>query len=1172
MKKARMGRAAAIGLLLALLALGGAAAESAPSYPDKLTVGTASQTTNAESTPAPESGAADALPTRAPGPLRAEMDGWSGVYDGESHGVSGWRVYDAAGQPLAGADFRFTFGLSRETATAPSAPLRRDAGRTTVYVRAELTATGETAFGSAEIEIAPRGVTVAPWSGEEGFAGGVLETEYDGAPHGFDSFRVSGLMGRDAVQSVTLPQSAMQTAPCERAAVTPSGAVFAPGVNADNYAVRYETAYLTLWPTRKPLRVTVSCTDAVYDGGARGFSLSCDAPAGVPVRWWLMDKSGFWTETAPDSLRVYASDAGTYSISVKASSPYYAAESDPVSARFTIARRPLLLRARSASFVFDGRSRSVAAADGSLFEALPLEGAGGLVPGDEVSAEVRGDGRVNAGSWTVAIAPDTVRVGERTGNYAITLQSGRLLISPLPGSPEAAVVGERAVYDGAAHGFTLYPRVVGDYQLLCRLPGADAFEPVDALPAYRDAGVYPVEVYIHSDNYAQPDSAVTGGDVVVSPLTVTLTAGSLWDAVYGVDAQGAPIERRVSKAGSTQVPAALPGGDTLLYMLTDAIAEEDRQYQGDFVAFTQPGAHPVHIVGAQLRDPSRAANYRIVTVDGAVVIRPAEDAPSLTLTDGGHVYDGTEHVSQNGFCILASGKDVTEQYRLVSRVIFTPAGGGAPETRLYTDGEKPGFREAGAYRVTVNAQSDTLPSVSATAEYVVSRAPLCVTGGVGSKPYDGLPLTVAAADAVIGLADGHTLDLSGARFAPGCENSRAAYGRGAVLLEGGLTVRDAAGADVTANYELRFLPGWVEITRQEAAQLAWADAEMVYDGAPHALPQPTVRLGAQDVTAEYDFTYALEGGEFAAEPPLFTDACERAAVRVRGKSRNPGLCDVEGAAAIRVTRRPLTVACGRGEYAFDGTEKTVPLWDAARTTGLVPGQTLDLSRAAFARGPSAALQPLRLSLGGNDVLLRAGARVWDGETETTANYAVSYAPGRIDIVPTPRALRVSVTGGEAVYDGEPHPFACTVDAGGLPGTRVLYSTDGRNFAARQPDPPVNAGTHTLYVRAVNLRFTQSEVTACAAWIIRPRAVVLRGLSADIPFDGQPHAVPEPGYEIASGALAAHESLNAEVSAEPLTGPGEAAVLPRVVSVRKSRMENYAFIVLPGRLRVTLGAT
>ena len=160
-----------------------------------------------------------------------------------------------------------------------------------------------------------------------------------------------------------------------------------------------------------------------------------------------------------------------------------------------------------------------------------------------------------------------------------------------------------------------------------------------------------------------------------------------------------------------------------------------------------------------------------------------------------------------------------------------------------------------------------------------------------------------------------------------------------------------------------------------------------------------------------------------------------------GEDSNYNATVVDG--VYTIGKRPVTVVAGdqtvrEGEQIATGV-------DHATATGLVEGHVL--SAVTLAADGSA--------------IKASGAKIVDAKgTDVTANYAVSYAAGKLNVQQPGTPVVFPPTAKELTYNGKAQAL---VSAGKAEGGTMQYSADNKTWSEKLPTG-TDAGDYTVYYR------------------------------------------------------------------------------------------------------------
>ena len=257
--------------------------------------------------------------------------------------------------------------------------------------------------------------------------------------------------------------------------------------------------------------------------------------------------------------------------------------------------------------------------------------------------------------------------------------------------------------------------------------------------------------------------------------------------------------------------------------------------------------------------------------------------------------------------------------------------------------------------------------------------------------------------------------------------------------------------DVTDNYAITYVAGKLTVT-QRPITISAVGQQKVYDGAP--LPvDPEIRLtskyGSALVKGHRAVDYVFAGTQTAiGESPLSVSGArivetDASGAEVRDVSFNYDISYEEG--TLSVTARPITVTTADAEKTYDGTPLTKTdgyVWqtfDGENHAGLVGGHRVEADRKA----PVASVTYVSDNAPENNAL---SFRIYEGETDVTANYAITVKKGTLSILK--RKAQITTATLEKEYDGTPLS-GDSVPEGPVSGTNAAFAgfVAGETFMA-----------------------------------------------------------------------------------------------------------------------------
>ncbi len=662
-----------------------------------------------------------------------------------------------------------------------------------------LSATGNDliVYSNGTLTVAPKALSVSGTS--------VASKVYDGTTTAtLSSGSLVGVINSD---TVTLTQAGAFGSKNAGTGLSVTAADTLGGTNAANYSLVQPTG-LTADITPKSLTVNGTATSAgskVYDGTTTvtlaGLSLSGVIGGDtVGISGSLASKdvaNGIHLSTAV----LTGSSAANYSIT----SPNVTALTANVTPK------SITVTASGSNKVYDGNTTASVTLASS-----------GLIGGDSVSFTdtAANYASKNAANGIAISVTGIAATGANASDYAVASTtastSGNITAKPI--TVVAAVNGGGKTYDGsnAATVSLSSSGVVGaDVVTFSKTSATYAGSSAAAGVTVTVSGIG--ESGANAGNYSlQNTTATATGTISPAPLTVggsTAVAGKVYD-------------------GTTA--AALSGG-----VLGGTV------YGSDSVSLVQGGTFASKNVGngiavtpADSLSGAAAGNYVLTQPTGSFSASITAAPLSVAATAVSKTYDGTTGTLG------------------ATPVVGTLAGAGAGETLFAPGSQAYADKNAGSGKTVLasgvvihdGGGNDTTANYaitySASSAGTILAAPLTVTATTVTKTYDG---TVNAAGlptvgTLAGAAAGESLDAVGSQ----AFNDKNA-GTGKTVLARGVTVKDAGGTDVSANYSITYVADTGSVIQAAPLTITATGATKTYDGtvnAPGASPAAGPLAGA----------------------------------------------------------------------------------------------------------------------------------------------------------------------------------------------------------------------------------------------------------------------------------------------------------------------------------------
>lgn len=297
-----------------------------------------------------------------------------------------------------------------------------------------------------------------------------------------------------------------------------------------------------------------------------------------------------------------------------------------------------------------------------------------------------------------------------------------------------------------------------------------------------------------------------------------------------------------------------------------------------------------------------------------------------------------------------------------------------------------------------------------TATLEIKRRPVTVSTASDNKEYDGTPL-VNDACVPDRMAEGHKISAS--------FTGENAITVGAYENRYNCVFLDSDGTDVTANYDITYEYGTLNISHREISVIT-ADRSKIYDGTP---------------LSESDFgnTYTLEkdGNEKVLVEGHTSGIIYSNNISLVAQSDTPneieiGIYDAEGNpvsenyeityifGTLEISQREISVTSVNASFVYNGSEQSAPeIASVVWTYGNVEGGVLaDGEEIIVVKGSGVTYYS------GETVANEIECVIRNGVEDTSANYKITYISGTLLI--EKRQLTITTASLNWDYDGEYH--------------------------------------------------------------------------------------------------------------------------------------------------------
>ncbi len=698
------------------------------------------------------------------------------TYDGDEHTATGY-TFTTKNPLYTEKDFTFTGDATAKGTDAGSYLMHLDASQFQ-NTNKNFKSVTFIVEQDGQLTITPRTVNLSSESGNKPYDGTPLtRPDVTVTGDGFVAGEVSDIRATGTVTNVSdgeQPNTIVYTT--------------SDSFKLGNYTITKVEGTLKITPVTDKVTVTIvgSKGDEVYD--AKEYTVTGYTVESISNKLYTVDNITF-TGTAIAK----GTDADSYQMGLN-KSQFANNSANFANVEFVVNDGSLQINPRSVKLT--------SATDEKVYDGQPLTNGAVTVSGDGF---VKGEGAAYnvTGSQTNVGSSDntftyTLNTGTKADNYVIETAEGTLTVTPMTAEVVVNIQGSKLskVYNGAEQSVTGYKVESISNPLYT---AADfAFSGTDSVTG-TDAGTYmmgltPAQFENTNPNFENVTFSVTDGALTITPMPLTITAGSDSKAYNGTPLTNDTFTRTSLAAGDTLASVTVTGSQTNVGS-SDNVASDAKLVRGD-------------------RDVT--ANYAIKYLPGTLTVTKNESA-KLTAEAYKGVYDGGEHdaVVKTALSDLVDDSVWTYSYSL--------------DGEHYTD-EMPQVKNVGAYPVWVKATNDNYVDLVTVVTAEVTPATVLVTA-------DSHEWTIAVKDTCVGDPEpaltyqaespvaGETPAFSGELSRePGAER-----GKTYQILQGDLALADGENF-LASNYVLQFVPGELTVKARDITIAKTVDVTKAFVG------------------------------------------------------------------------------------------------------------------------------------------------------------------------------------------------------------------------------------------------------------------------------------------------------------------------------------------------------
>ena len=486
------------------------------------------------------------------------------------------------------------------------------------------------------------------------------------------------------------------------------------------------------------------------------------------------------------------------------------------------------LTANSETYTYDGTEKQVS---GLTIKGENKDQDDQLIAADFSAITVGAKG-TDAGEYPANFAENTVGTVDKTGRYIVTAaNNGKLVINPVTGQLITITANSASkIYDGTPlmdNGFTFTQGVLADGDVLTAVVEGSATN-------VGDEGKNVVKSYVVKRGETDVTKNYTFGNSIDGKLTINPRPVTLTSETASKEYDGTPL----TKPDVTVTGDGFVAGEVSDIKATGSVTFVHEGEVLNTITFTR---------GEKFNEK----NYDITYNTGKLKVTQNEKAITVTANSHTWEYDGQPH-SDGGYTVNYDGVD----YKVEAGETATLPTGDVVKAKITKTVTNVSDSAVGNNTIDeltiVNAagedtkgQYETVTPIPGTLTITKRGAgedKVKITAADNTVEYDGKPhgaklnaagqIEVGTSYTVTNLAEGHsvkTLAIEGSETDAGVYADK--------LVPGNAVIVDGNGVEVTANYDITYVPGALTITRRgegdDKVVLTAADNTVVYDGQPH---------------------------------------------------------------------------------------------------------------------------------------------------------------------------------------------------------------------------------------------------------------------------------------------------------------------------------------------------
>lgn len=927
-------------------------------------------------------------------------------YDGGEKSVNGYTVKSIQ---IAGEDTElYTANDFTFTASDGQAATGTDAGTYDVNIKASDFANTSANFENVKFVILDGTLTITPR--EVMLTSASATKEYDGSALTRSEQSDVTVTGDGFVES----EGATYAITGTQTEVGESDNAFTYALNENTKSSNYEISKVVgkLNVTKNSnTKVTVTITE--HSGNVK-YSGAEQSVKGYDVAISGVDAGLYTTAdfTFSGDATATGKDAGSYDMNLlqsdfaNVSSHYANVEFVIVDGTLTIEKRDVTITSASAEKTYDGTAlvKHEASVTGE-----------GFVEGEGTSYEF--SGTQTAPGTSENYFSYKLNAGTNADNYNITTQNGTLTVTNRTAKYAVTITAasDSATYDGESHSASGFEGTVTDDGIEVIAENGQTYYVsgyTTSNPSGVNAGTYANEI-TGTPKVVDADGNDVTSEFAVTPQNGTLTIAKR-DVTISSETDSKVYDGSALTAPEVTSEDAVFNSEVSDLKATGTVTNVSEGEVTNTIEYTPSAKFDIN-------------NYNLTKNEGKLSITPVTDAVVVTITENGatYTYDATEKTVE-GYSAVADNTlyNVNTGFTFSGNDKVTRTNAGAYDMELVP---------ANFTNVDKNFSNVTFEVVDG--QLVINQIAITIQPDPDFKVYDGTTLKPSKFSVIGDVVTGQTVNA----VLAGEIGPNVGYVENASSIES-FTITDAAGVDVSANYNVTTKTSWLSINpvmNEVVVTIVGNSDSTTYDATEHSVNGYTVTSISNPLYTTNDFT--VEGASATG-----TNAGSYQTSITASNNSSTNFTDVRfeiTQGQLTIAKRLVTITSASAEKPYDGTALTNDevTTDGFATVGGVEqndGITWSATGSQTVKGSSA-----------NTLTINGEVRS-DGVTFETENYVVTPKVGTLKVTDATAPLTATITAasGSTTYDGNTHTVSGWAEGTNVDATgAIIIEVNGNTY-------------------------------------------------------------------------------------------------------------------------------